>query len=419
MLRLIRLLAAVLIVSVLCITKLCAGTQPPAPYVTPQMMELIAAHRRVLERMNAPENGSQPPQLDDPGIAPLLTEGWKLAGEWAAAWIDLHPNASARQLDKLFVDFTPPPPHSEVYDENRPELYAMEGSATRIASEVYVVTAWYGTEGIDSTFGTFLVVSRNASGHFQPTWDIKPLAEQHYALKDEIGLWAVLESCTYHCGPMVVDKILPLPPTRRGFSRFAVDAFQATNGGTMEAQFSVWEWNGKEANAEVIQSYNHVVEQGAVHIQGNLVRIATKEPTDTFASCGGCPEPRGEWTLRLMPDGTKDLGHRFRTPEMQWADRLLTTVAASEDASAMASPDVITTIRGSIDKQRAKYPPSKDESEQEKASEYFGMFDRCNILSRGRQGAFVLKLDEIEFKFSYEKHGSQPFFTGVIVNQRL
>ena len=58
MLRLIRLLAAVLIVSVLCVTKLCAGPQPPAPYVTPQMMELIAAHRRVLERMNAPENGS-------------------------------------------------------------------------------------------------------------------------------------------------------------------------------------------------------------------------------------------------------------------------------------------------------------------------------------------------------------------------
>ncbi len=50
---------------------------------------------------------------------------------------------------------------------------------------------------------------------------------------------------------------------------------------------------------------------------------------------------------------------------------------------------------------------------------YFGMFDRCNILSRGRPGAFVLKLNSIEFKFSYEKHGSQPFFTGVIVNQRL
>jgi len=418
MLRLIRLLAAMLIVPVLCVTKLCAGSQPAAPYVTPQMMKLIAAHRHVLERMNAPDKDSKPPQLDDPGMEPLLTEGWKLAGEWAAAWLDLHPDASTKQLDKLFVDFTPPPPHPKYYDENQPVLYAMEGSATRIAQDVYVVTTTYATDEIESTSGTFLVVSRNASGHLQPMWDIKPLAEQHYALKDEIGLWAVLESCMYHCGPMVVDKILPLPPTRKGLLRFAVDAFQATNGGTMEAQFSVWDWNGREANAEVIQSYNHVADDGAIQVQGNLIRIATKEPTNTIAPCGMCPEPHGEWTLRLTPDGTKDLGHRFRTPEMQWADQLLTTIAASGDASTMASPDVIAKVRGAILKRRAKYPPSQGETEQEGGFVFFGMFDRCNILSRGQQGAFVLKLDDIEFKFSYEMHGNQPFFTGLVIKDR-
>ncbi|MGD0941103.1 MAG: hypothetical protein ABR905_15470 [Terracidiphilus sp.] len=400
------------------VTQLNAATQRAATYVTPQMMDLIYAHRGVLARMNAPErDGKQSPFIES-DIAPLLTEGWKLAGKWAAAWLDLHPNASTRQLDTIFVDFTPPPPRPKFCDENQPELYAMEGSATRVAPGVYVVTAVYGTKDIDGTSGTFMVISRDSSGLFQPMWDIKPLAEKHYSLKDEIGLWAVLESCAYHCGPMVVDKVLPLPPTEKGLYRFAIDAFQATNGGTMEVQFSVWEWNGKEANPEAIQSYNHVVDQGAVHIRGNLVRIATKEPTNTIAPCGGCPEPRGEWTLLLTPDGTKDLGHRFRTPELQWADRLLTTIAASGDASSMATSDVIDAIRGSISKQRAKYPPSDNATEEERAFVFFGMFDECKVLKRGQTGAFLLKMDDADFSLSYEKREGQPFFTAVQIRLR-
>jgi hypothetical protein len=382
------------------------------------MMELIQAHRRVLERMNALSKDGRPSPLDEPGMPPLLTEGWKLAGEWATVWLDLHPNASAKQLDRLFVDLTPPPPHPKYYDEKLPDVYAMEGSATRIAPEVYVVTAVYGTELIGTNTGTFWVISRDPSGHFQPLWNIKPLAEQHYASKDEIGLWAFLGACAYHCGPLIIDKILPLPPTGKGMPRFAVNAWQATNGGTIEAQFSVWEWNGKEAAAELIESYNYAADYGGIRAKGNLVSITTKEPTDTFFSCGMCPEPHGTWTLLLTPGGTRDLGHRFRTPEIQWADKLLTTIAASGDASTMASSEVIAEIRGAIDKERAKYPPSKDETEEEKESVYFGMFDKCKILGRGRKGSFFLAMDEAEFRFSYEMHGSQPFFIAVTFSER-
>jgi hypothetical protein len=419
MLKQNSLLAAPLIVFLSFTTQLGAAVEPTANYITPQMSELIREHRLVLERMNAPDQKSNSLPLDNSWMPPLLTEGWRLAGEWAAAWLDLHSKASAKQLDNLFVDFTPPPPRPKYYDENQPTLYAMEGSAVRVGPDLYVVTAVYGTKDIDGTSGTFLVLSRDSSGHFHPMWDIKPLAEKHYPLQDEIGLWAVLDSCAYHCGPLVVDKVLPLPPTGNGSPRFAIDAFQASNGGTMEAQFSVWEWNEKEAKVEAIQSYNHLVDEGVIHLQGNEVHIATKEPTGTFSSCGGCPEPRGEWTLLLTSDGTTDLGHRFRTPELQWADKLLTTIAASGDASSMASSEVIAAIRGSVDKQRAKYPPSKDETEEEKASVYFGMFDKYKILKRGQVGAFVLKTDDVEFSFSYEMRGSHPFFTKVNISQGL
>lgn len=216
MLRLVRLLAAVLIILVPCVTKLGAVTQPAAPHITSQMMELIHAHRSVLERMNAPGNHGKPPQLGDMRMKPLLNEGWQLAGQWAAAWLDLHPDPSAKDLENLFVDFTPPPPHPEVYDPSQPELYAMEGSATRIATDVYVVTAAYEE---DNATSTFFIVARDADGHFRPKWSVKPLAEQHYRSKDEVGRWAFLESCAYYCGPLVVDKVLLLPHSETGQPR--------------------------------------------------------------------------------------------------------------------------------------------------------------------------------------------------------
>jgi len=368
----------------------------------------------VILRMNELSKRDKPAQLDESGMGPLLTEGWKLTGEWVGAWLDLHPNASAKQLQAIFPDFTPPP-YKGIYDEKRANLYAMGGSATRVAKDVYVVASTYGPEDIEGTSGTFFVVSRDASGHFRPIWDIKPLAERHYELRDEIGLWAVLESCAYHCGPMAVNKVLPLPPTAKGLPRFAVDAYQASNGGTVEAQLGVWEWDGKEAHAELIQSYNYAADYGGIHSQGNLVRIVTKEPTSTLVPCGMCPEPRGDWTLRLTPNGIEDLGHRFRTPEIEWADQLLTTVAKSGDASALASPEALSALRDAIAKQRAKYPPTQGETEEEKAFVFFGLYEKCRILSRRTQGQFVIEEDDATFRFYYEKRGGKPFFTRVSI----
>jgi hypothetical protein len=65
MLTKVRLWAAVLVVLVPHVTKLCAENPQADPYVTPQMMELIHAHRSVLERMNVPDNRGKPPQLGD------------------------------------------------------------------------------------------------------------------------------------------------------------------------------------------------------------------------------------------------------------------------------------------------------------------------------------------------------------------
>jgi hypothetical protein len=397
MLRLTRFFGAVLIVLVPCVTKLSAPAQPAAPYVTPQMVELIHAHRSVLERMNAPAKDGKPSLLDDARMAPLLTEGWQLAGEWAAAWLDRHPEPSAKDLDNLFVDFTPPPPHREVYDPKQPELYAMEGSATRIATDVYVVRAVYETYTTAAT-ATFIVVARGVDGHFRPKWSVKPLAEQHYRSKDEIGHWAFLRSCFYYCGPLVVDEVLPLPPSEEGQPRFAIDAFQSTNGNTMMKQLSVWQWNGAEAKNLLIRPYAIYIDDGRdIQIIGNLLSIPTKETTRSFSSFGCCAEPRGIWTIRIAPDKVQDLRHRFLQPQIEWADRLIATSRAKSPAAAdLAAPSVLAILRhAEIDA---------------------NIVDQCHVLSHGRKGAFELSFGEgTKVWFAYRLRNGQPYFTDMRV----
>lgn len=394
MLSKIRLWAAVLIILVPHFTKLCAESQPAAPYVTPHMMELIHAHRSVLERMNAPDNQGRPPRIGD-AMSPLLAEGWKLAGEWAAAWLDSHPAPSARGLENLFVDFTPPLPHPEVYDPKQSELFGMEGSATRIATDIYVVTAVYENNTATAT-ATFFVVARGADGHFHLKWSVKPMAKQHYHSKDEIGRWAFVGSCAYYCGPLVVGKVVVLPPSEKGQPRFAVDAFQATNGNTLMKQLGVWQWNGTAAENLIIRSYQlYIDEDRDLQLVGNLLTVPTKEMTRSFSSYGCCAEPRGIWVLRVTSVGVQDLGHRFLQPQIEWADRLLAASRAkSPTATGLAAPSVLAFLRRTdIDADTVGW---------------------CHVLSHGRRGAFEISFGAgTKLWFVYRLRNGQPYFTGI------
>ena len=392
----IRFLAAVLIILVPHVTSLCMESQPAAPYVTPQMTELIHAHRSVLERMNAPDAQGKPPRIGDTQMTPLLTEGWKLAAEWAAAWLDGHPDQPARDLENLFVDFTPPLPHPEVYDPKQPELFGMEGSATRIAADVYVVTAVYENNTATAT-ATFFVVARGPDGHFHPKWSVKPLAEKHYRAKDEIGRWAFVGSCVYYCGPLVVDKVVVLPPSQKGQPRFAVDAFQATNGNTLMKQLGVWQWNGAEAENLIVRSYQlYIDEDRDIQLVGDLLTVPTKETTRSFSSFGCCAEPRGIWVVRVTPIGVQDLGHRFLQPQIEWADRLLASRAKSRAAADLAAPSVLAFLR-------------RTEIDADSVNQ-------CHVLSHGRKGAFEISFGVgTKLWLAYRLRNGQPYFTDIRV----
>jgi hypothetical protein len=376
----------------------CAATQLAAPSITPQMMELMDGQRRVLERMNMLGPGGRLRQFDDAGMTPFLTQGWGLAGKWASAWLDLHPDPSARELENLFVDFTPPPHDPDVYDPTLPDLYSMAGSATRIATDVYVVRADYEESQSANATSTFFVVSRDANGHFISKWSVKPLAERHYSLKDEIGRWAFLGACAYYCGPLVVQQVIPLPPAGKGQPRFAIDASQATNGNTLMKQLSVWRLNGVEAESLSIRSYSlYIDEDREIQINGNLLTVPTKETTSSFSSFGCCAEPRGIWILRINPNSVQDLGHHFLQPQIQWADRLLAASGAkSPAADGLASLSVLAYLR------HAEFDAN--------------MIDNCHVLSSGEKGAFEISFGEgVKLWLAYKLRRGQPYFTDIRV----
>jgi hypothetical protein len=349
-------------------------------------------------------------ELDDPRVPGIVKKGWELAGAWAAAYIEAQPDASTRELERIFVDFAPKPRgvksrHGDFLEYSE---YSLTGSAVRIAPSVYVVEASY---AVDFGTGAFMVVARGQDGHFGALWSIKDLAEKHYPQRDEIGRWMHLVRRAYYNGPLNVASIVPLPRAANGHARFLVDAYQAADGGTALAQLSIWEWDGAFANPLLVECYEYAGDFHRLRFKGRTLRISTKEPLCTLFGCGMCQEPQGVWTVRVTPTGVEDLGHRFLQPELQWADELLSKINKGPDVTSLADGKVLDALNARI---RRGQEEARNLTHQPDAAFFWGMLDGCRVLRRGqRGGAFVLVVDEGRLQFTYELREGRPYFTNV------
>jgi len=373
---------------------------------------LRAQHQSVLDALNAKSAEGQVLDLDDSRVPALLKGGWELAGEWAAAFFENNPTPSKHELEHIFDGFAPAPHgvKSKYGDFLEYPEYNFSGSAVRIADGIYVVQATYFR---DSSTGTFMVVARNRDGHFQALWNIKDIAEKHYAQEDEIGRWAHLVRRAYYNGPLNVDKILALSPSANGHARFLVDAYQSADGGTTLAQMSFWEWDGAEAKSLLVRLYQRTFDYRGLQVEGNTVRVKTKEDLGLLDTCGMCSTPRGIWTIRVTPKGVRDMGHQFLMPEIQWADELLGRIGRGEDTTSLADAKVVEALES-----RIKHVQAEDAALNLAQNDKFtwGMLGECRILRRGQRGAFEVGLDEGRLHFSYELRDGGHYFTHVRID---
>jgi hypothetical protein len=384
---------------------------PRQSVTAPALDKLRAAHQRVLDDLNAKNTGGIPLELDDPQVPELLKQGWGAAGAWAAAYLEAHPAPSTRELARIFEGFAPAPRgvKSKYGDFLEYPGYRFTGAAVRIGASLYVVQASY---FMDTSTGTFMVVARNRDGRFQTLWTIKDVAEQHFAQKDEIGRWVHLVSRAYYNGPLNVRTVLSLSPATDGHARFLVDAYQSADGGTALAQLSIWEWDGAEAKPLMVELYQYAVGFGGFRFDGRTLQISTKEALGTLFSCGTCPEPRGVWTIRITSAGVRDLGRRFLTPELQWADELLTKIAKGEDTTTLAEVEVVEAVKALIRETQAE-----DKDLGLDPSEFsWGMLGQYRVLHRGQRGDFDLALDEGQLRFSYVLRHGRHYLTRVRIS---
>lgn len=377
------------------------------------MAQLSDQQRQVLAELNARNEKGEVLELDDDRMPNLLREGFTLAGAWAAAYLDQHPNPSAIELDHLFDHFGPQPrgvksPYGDFLEY--PE-WSFAGGAVEVGRAVYAVRASFFR---DNSTGAFIVVARNSEGHFQALWNIKDVAEKRYAQKDEIGRWLFLVRRAYYNGPLDVDRILRLSPTKRGNPRFLVLAHQSADGGTHIGQLSIWEWTGREAKPLLIDLYEHTDNLGSLRLHGQTIEITTKEELATMHSCGQCDLPRGIWKMRITPDGVEDLGHQISITELGWADNLFERFEAGKDTSDVASPDVVSALTNLSKVLNAELPA--EAATQDAPGQYslpWGMLGGCRVLRRGKAGEFELEIDDLNLRLHYIIRKGKPYFTAL------
>jgi hypothetical protein len=121
-----------------------------------------------------------------PGFGLALDRAWVAVANWAAAFLDEHPDATAEQLAKA-VDGLDPVRRFAKTDKRSFSDYQLSASAVRLtgpAETTFAVAANY------TWSGTFFVIARANNGHFRAVWNIKDIAHRHYLSRDEIGYWA-------------------------------------------------------------------------------------------------------------------------------------------------------------------------------------------------------------------------------------
>lgn len=342
----------------------------------------IARTRAEIERLQKGLFG----RYGDPKVVRALGRFWSLTQRWTSEYLDAHPRASAREIEASL------------------RTLAKEGD---LAPSVVRLTGDAAVVAIDWDFqGTVFVVSRIPPRPFAVSWDIRTLAEKS-SPDSRLAAWAATMPGV-HAGPLG-GRVLALPPARSGRPRFLIDAIEhAGMGLEVPGQISVWEWTGNGAVQEFLGGYFTAGSPNA-KLQGDQVRIRTKELPKMFYTCGSCEEPQGAWTLRVTPDGVTDLGHAFDEPLLKLVDDLMDLVAHHKDASALASPQARASLAKILAEEREEW---RQESGQDE--DRLGMLMELKVRVRGGKRVIDFSTDRpVNLRFTVEQRSGKPYVTAV------
>lgn len=371
---------------------------PPAPRAA-LLAEIEQAQAEVLGDQDGPIDRYERSEYRE-----ALARLWTLVERWTVEFLRSHPAADSAAIAADLAELAP-------------KIEGFDPSAVRLgigSRAVAVVSVEAGFSG-----GTFFVVSSAQTDRSAAAWSIRPLAERNFALGNELGAWAFLVA-GFHDGPLG-GRVLPLPAARSGRPRFLIDAITHPSMGLeTPGQISVWEWTGSQAVPEFIHNY-WTAGANRVERAGDLLRIATKEQPKVFYSCGSCDDPKGTWTLRVTPDGVSDLGHAYEEPLLAAADDLIARLARGEDASSLATPQVIaqlTDLMQGLRQDREETEAHDSQQASEPPGPYDGiasMLESWQVSATGSRHLLDLATDDWHLQLTFEKRGATYYATAVAV----
>jgi hypothetical protein len=357
--------------------------------------ELLAASEA---RFKEPEKDSK--------FRESLNRIWSIIGKWTAAYLNSGPTGVAPAELARHIESLDPAGDCAKTDYKCWEEYHLSATAISLKQgpdSAHAVSVSY------PRMGTFFIVARDASG-YQVRWSVKDVAEKHYPSKDELGYWAYADFA-YGDGPLV-GRVNFLPPSFTGNPRFYVNAFAASKiGGTSPRQISIWEWNGKEALPLLIKTYSASFDTGSVRLQNDLLLIPTKDNYKTFFSCGGCPEAKVLWTIRVSPAGIEDLGKKHVVPELQAVDELWYRLINNLSATGIASKKVIARTKQLIQTMKAEATEPTDYTS-------LSMLGSWKIIKQGTRERLCFSADNLICKrllFDIRPGGGNPYFSALRV----
>ena len=282
---------------------------------------------------------------DSAAAVEALNTMWSAAGQVGVDFLATHSAASAKDLSKELASLLPVsdprfgPPLSVDSLEIRPGLFL-------VAFNSYPA-------------GTVFAIARKSQGA-AVLWDLSLGGAQSNDSRHLLASWhasragdACVTRHTYAsgvCGPMTSVSLGALPFSRSGQPRFFVRAtYSKDMGGTDDEQISVWSLTNDIPRLEWINIYAEGGEEetvpNGIEYKDGMLLVAEKHEFNTFPSCGSCSGRQMIHRIRVTPDRLQDEGLGSVHPELDVIDNLFQKIANGQQATGLASPQVVNFLR--------------------------------------------------------------------------
>lgn len=228
----------------------------------------------------------------------------------------------------------------------------LDVEALRLDPDALLVAARSGA------LATVFIMHRGADGAYRSALALDTPQAVPDSRMPELAAWlpshagnrclaSVPQAAAKRCGPLSVDRLIPLPSEAGGARRFAVLADQvAVAGGTIRYQISIWRWDGRLATPLLMRTLFGVLGDTVFGEQdARGFALHGDENYSSLSACGECHGRQTIWRFDLPPTGAAPPHIRSLSPELDLVDRLYTRLFAHRPATDIAAPSVIGRLR--------------------------------------------------------------------------